>query len=127
MSSTAAISASEAGPAPKCRPGWTISRTPYSPFVENATAPVPWNAGRCGVCRVVWLVRSRPSIPSDLVGIECTNALDGASTDGGADRYPLDFEGRGRVGMEWFVERGLVGRPEAGVASPRRNHVPVVI
>jgi hypothetical protein len=23
-----------------------MSRTPYSPFVEKATAPVPWNAGR---------------------------------------------------------------------------------
>ena len=37
---------SDAGPAPKWRPSWTISRTPYSPLVLNATAPEPWNAGR---------------------------------------------------------------------------------
>ena len=29
-------------PCPTCRPSWTISRTPYSPFVEKAMAPLPW-------------------------------------------------------------------------------------
>ena len=65
-----------AGPAPKWRPSWTMSRTPYSPFVLNATAPVPWKAGRCGAGFgvVVSELRWASSIPSDLVGIECTNA-----------------------------------------------------
>ena len=36
----------DAGPCPRCRPSWTMSRTPYSPLVENETAPLPWNAGR---------------------------------------------------------------------------------
>ena len=25
-----------------------MSRTPYSPLVENETAPEPWKSGRCG-------------------------------------------------------------------------------
>ena len=37
-----AIAARLAGPSPKCRASWTMRRTPYSPFVEKATAPVPW-------------------------------------------------------------------------------------
>jgi len=43
-----------------------MSRTPYSPFVEKATAPEPWKLGLvlAGCVRVV------PSIPSDFVGIE---------------------------------------------------------
>src|SRR5690349_15664733 len=101
MSSAAAISLRLAGPAPKCRPSWTISRTPYSPFVENATAPVPWKAGRCAPVGAVGAVgapvatvlevvgelarevRRRSSIPSDLVGIECTNALGERQTSRG--------------------------------------------
>jgi hypothetical protein len=85
MSSAAAISLRLAGPAPKCRPSWTISRTPYSPFVLNATAPVPWKEGRCaGVAAVVSEgVRRRSSIPSDLVGIECTNAISERQTTSG--------------------------------------------
>jgi hypothetical protein len=31
-----------AGPVPKWRASCTISRTPYSPFVEKETAPEPW-------------------------------------------------------------------------------------
>src|ERR1044071_4639592 len=95
MSSAAAISARLAGPAPKCRPSWTISRTPYSPLVENATAPVPWKAGRCeavagpetgfavGLWVVVTELRRAGSIPSDLVGIECTNRLQERQTTPG--------------------------------------------
>jgi hypothetical protein len=41
-----------------------MSRTPYSPFVEKETAPLPWKVGRLVVC-----VRERSSIPSDFVGI----------------------------------------------------------
>ena len=32
----------DAGPVPWWRASSTISRTPYSPFVEKATAPLPW-------------------------------------------------------------------------------------
>jgi len=41
-----------------------MSRTPYSPFVLNATAPDPWNVGRAWV----W-VSGDSLIPSDFVGI----------------------------------------------------------
>jgi hypothetical protein len=44
-----------------------MSRTPYSPFVLKATAPVPWKAGR--VVRVVVLGRLRRQVSkSDLKG-----------------------------------------------------------
>jgi hypothetical protein len=53
-----------------------MSRTPYSPFVLNATAPEPWKAGRGAIGGVGALagvtsccVRGASSIPSDLVGI----------------------------------------------------------
>ncbi len=86
---------SEAGPAPKCRPSWTINRTPYSPFVLNATAPVPWNAAgaRSGRCRRSGssgrrAVRMSSSIPSDLVGM-CTKA-----------RFERQTTGRGPWGLD---------------------------
>src|SRR4051794_8021733 len=47
-----------------------MSRTPYSPFVLNATAPEPWNAGRWGAMGAVGsCVSGGSSIPSDFVGI----------------------------------------------------------
>jgi hypothetical protein len=41
-----------------------MSRTPYSPFVEKETAPLPWKVGRLVGC-----VSERSSIPSEFVGI----------------------------------------------------------
>ncbi|MEY2434263.1 MAG: hypothetical protein QOC92_3988, partial [Acidimicrobiaceae bacterium] len=40
---------------------WTIRRTPYSPFVLKAMAPLPWKEGRCvwgvgGESVVAWVV-----------------------------------------------------------------------
>src|SRR5215208_5116914 len=87
-SSSAAISARLAGPCPKCRPSWTISRTPYSPFVENETAPLPWNMGLPEGLDA-W-VSGGSSIPSDFVGIECR-----AKPEIGSTRV-LPRESRGR-------------------------------
>jgi hypothetical protein len=52
-----------------------MSRTPYSPFVLNATAPLPWKLGRVAVAVIVGsgtggVLRRSTSIPSDFVGIE---------------------------------------------------------
>jgi hypothetical protein len=79
-------------------------------LVEKATAPVPWNAGRCAaafgelVARVVGVVvgevRRASSIPSDLVGIECTNGPSERQTTFGCRRTvfrtmePLARDGR---------------------------------
>src|SRR5262249_34448965 len=78
-----------------------------SPLVENATAPVPWKAGRWWVGRVVWEVSGRSSIPSDLIGIECTNAPVEASTASRGTRC-----GRRR------------GVPNASLATTLVNHLP---
>jgi len=53
-----------------------MSRTPYSPFVENETAPLPW------YCVRVLRVRSsgvdgRRAIPSDSVGISLPAPAEG--------------------------------------------------
>jgi hypothetical protein len=55
-----------------------MSRTPYSPLVENETAPLPWNAGleETGVGSV----SGRSLIPSDFVGIECRAKPETGST-----------------------------------------------
>lgn len=55
-----------------------MSRTPYSPFVLNETAPLPWNAGLVG--GVMAWARGRSSIPSGFVGIEHTRNRESGST-----------------------------------------------
>jgi hypothetical protein len=46
-----------------------MSRTPYSPFVEKAMAPVPWNAGRLLRVRCLGYLGVRRVIGiSDLAG-----------------------------------------------------------
>ena len=57
----------DAGPVPKWRPSWTIRRTPYSPFVLKAMAPLPWNVRR-GASWRSWRGQGSPSYPSDFVG-----------------------------------------------------------
>ena len=93
------------GPAPKCRPSWTISRTPYSPFVLNATAPVPWNDGRCGAAAAAVAVSEARS--GD--GPQSQAILSGLSV-----RTPLRSVNRAAT-----VRSG-----QEGVDAPRGRHTP---
>ena len=59
-----------------------MSRTPYSPFVEKATAPEPWKLVRCVRGSILVAIGSRErarsgprGIPTDFVGISLADGL----------------------------------------------------
>ena len=103
----------------RCRnaaPSWTISRTPYSPFVLKAMAPLPWKAGRGSA----WASESGQGTCLDIRVISSGLSLRGRLRE----RQRACGRGRGRRSAACAAQRparpALAPVPCAGAALVRQ-------